>query len=280
MTATAVSSGNHPVPPISNLDDPIEQFRAFVELVQILHIECPWDKEQTHTSLMPLLIEEVYEAQEAADAHDAKELSKELGDVLLHVVMNGVIAEEAGTFTLAQVLNRVREKLIHRHPHVFGSVAAGDANAVKVNWEQLKMQEGRTSVLEGVPKHLPALLRAQRTQEKASRVGFDWDNAPDVWKKVEEELAELHAELTNQESSNQAAVEEEFGDVMFALVNAARFQNLNAEQALQHATSKFTKRFQRIEQMAAAQGKALNDMTLAEMDELWNEAKRELRITN
>jgi len=277
------------VPIVAAPDDPVEQFRTFLEIVRILRQDCPWDKKQTHSTLMPLLIEEVYEAVEAAEMANTQELSKELGDILLHVVMNAVIGEEHGTFSMTQILAAETAKLVHRHPHVFATTndgAAHSAEQVEKNWEQLKMQEGRSSVLEGVPKHLPALLRAERTQQKASRVGFDWDNASDVWAKVKEELEEFCQENLHQESlhqqhqqeqgaaaNNQARMEEEFGDMLFALVNASRFVGINAEQALQQATNKFTKRFQHIEQRAAAAGRELRLMTLAEMDTLWNEAK-------
>jgi XTP/dITP diphosphohydrolase len=268
----------YPVPVVAAPNDPVEQFRTFLEIVRILRQECPWDKKQTHSTLMPLLIEEVYEAVEATEMANNHELSKELGDILLHVVMNAVIGEEHGTFSMTQILASETAKLIHRHPHVFANVhetaQADSAEQVEKNWEQLKMQEGRSSALEGVPKHLPALLRAERTQQKASRVGFDWDNAHDVWAKVEEELQEFRQEHLRQEHQhNQERMEEEFGDILFALVNASRFAGINAEQALQRATNKFTKRFQYIEQQAASAGRELRSMTLAEMDTLWNEAK-------
>lgn len=285
--AQASTAGTRPIPQVAHPGDAVEQFRTFVEIVRVLRTDCPWDRKQTHKSLTPLLIEETYEAVEAAQTQNYTELAKELGDILLHVVMNAVIAEEAGTFTMQSVIAREMEKLIHRHPHVFAGVGGvHSAEDVQKNWEQLKMKEGRTSALEGVPKHLPALLRSQRTQEKAARVGFDWDNTHDVWAKVEEEFAELKEELAdrinaapqapnNQATRNQARIEEELGDFLFSLVNAARFLGLDAEQTLQNANNKFIHRFQRIEALAKQQGCDLQAMTLAEMDELWNAAKQE-----
>jgi len=261
-----------PVPTILPPHDEIEQFRAFVELVRVLRKECPWDRKQTHTTLMPLLLEEVYETIDAAEAGDMLELGKELGDILLHVVMNAVIAEEDKSFSIKEIIEREFTKLVTRHPHVFADANADSPDAVKRTWEQIKMKEGRTSVLEGVPKHLPALLRAHRIQEKVAAVGFDWDNDEDVWNKVEEELAEFRvARLEN----DKAAIEEEFGDVLFSIVNAARFAGLNAEQSLQNANVKFMKRFRRLEELARETAQNLDSMSLAEMDALWNRAKQE-----
>jgi MazG family protein len=261
-----------PVPAILPPHDEIEQFRAFVELVRVLRKECPWDRKQTHTTLMPLLLEEVYETIDAAEAGDMLELGKELGDILLHVVMNAVIAEEGEGFSLKEIIEREFKKLVTRHPHVFADASADSPDAVKRTWEQIKMKEGRTSVLEGVPKHLPALLRAHRIQEKVAAVGFDWDNDEDVWNKVEEELAEFRAARLE---NDKAAIEEEFGDVLFSLVNASRFAGLNAEQSLQNANVKFMKRFRRLEDLARETGQNLDAMNLAEMDALWNRAKQE-----
>ncbi|MCS6808609.1 MAG: nucleoside triphosphate pyrophosphohydrolase [Candidatus Kapabacteria bacterium] len=247
-------------------------FQAFVELVRILRAECPWDKKQTHTTLMPLLLEEVYETIEAAESHHTGELAKELGDILLHVVMNAVIAEESSAFSIADVIRQEFDKLVARHPHVFGDAAAATAEDVKRNWEHLKMQEGRRSVVEGVPKHLPALLRATRIQEKVAAVGFDWDNSDDAFAKVSEELHELRSACA---AYSAAQIEEELGDVLFALVNFSRFLGVNAEQALQKASDKFMRRFQRVEELATGEGKHLHAMSLVEMDMLWNQAKAE-----
>jgi XTP/dITP diphosphohydrolase len=241
-----------------------------VDIVRILRTDCPWDREQTHESISHLLIEEAYETLDAIRDKNDQEFSKELGDLLLHVVMHAVIAEERGSFSLTQLIERISAKLVHRHPHVFGDTSAESTTEVLQNWESQKMKEGRTSILEGVPKQLPALLRAQRTQEKAANVGFDWDKREDVWAKVEEEIRELKEEIFKNDL--QAGIEE-FGDVLFALVNAGRFEGYVAEEALQTTTNKFTRRFQYIEKRAREEGKNLKDMTLAEMDEWWNEAK-------
>jgi MazG family protein len=261
------------VPSILAPQDETEYFRAFVELVRLLRVECPWDRKQTHATLAPLLVEEVYETLDAVEASDHAEMAKEFGDILLHVVMNAVIAEETSAFSMKEVIQREFDKLVRRHPHVFGDASADSPDAVKRNWEQIKMQEGRTSVLEGVPKHLPALLRATRIQEKVAAVGFDWENAEGALEKVAEEFAELREARAANDRVN---IEEEFGDALFALVNASRFLGVNAEQALQNANVKFMRRFQRIEQLAAEHSRTLDSMTLAEMDALWNQAKREL----
>lgn len=245
-------------------------FACFVEIVRILRTDCPWDREQTHESISHLLIEESYETLEAITNGNDAEFSKELGDLLLHVVMHSVMAEERAAFSFVDVVRKISEKLVHRHPHVFGNAAVESTTQVLQNWEAQKMKEGRTSILEGVPKHMPALLRAQRMQEKAANVGFDWDNKVDVWKKVDEEFAEFKHEMLTGNSAKQT---EEYGDFLFALVNAARFQGIVAEEALQGTNSKFQSRFQYIEQQAKEQGKVLKEMTLAEMDVLWDEAK-------
>lgn len=279
-SVSSSQSSSHPaehalpraVPTIAAPHDEVEMFRAFVELVRILRVECPWDRKQTHATLMPLLLEEVYETIDATEAENAPELAKELGDILLHVVMNAVIAEETQAFSMKEILQREFDKLVTRHPHVFGDVSADSADDVKRNWEQIKMREGRTSVVEGVPKHLPALLRATRIQEKVAAVGFDWDNAEDALAKVAEEFQELRLA---REANNQADIEEEFGDALFALVNASRFIGVNAEQSLQNANNKFMRRFKRIEELAAEGQRTLDSMSLAEMDELWNQAKAE-----
>ncbi|NBO69539.1 nucleoside triphosphate pyrophosphohydrolase [bacterium] len=261
-----------PIPQPSNPDSIKDQFESFVELVTILRRECPWDRKQTHESISHLFIEEAYEMIDAIEASDDKEFAKELGDLFLHIVMHAVIAEQRGAFSILDVMKKVQEKLIHRHPHVFGEISADDEETVRKNWEELKMQEGRSSALEGVPNALPALLRAQRIQEKAANVGFDWDEEADVWKKVYEEIDELRAEL---DSGNQEKIADELGDVLFSIVNAARFRSIIAEEALQKTSNKFKRRFMSIEQSAQAMGKQLKDMTLQEMDELWNKAKEQ-----
>ena len=259
------------VPTPKDPNSTLEQFDSFVEIVRLLRSDCPWDREQTHESISHLLIEEAYETLDAIREKNDEEFAKELGDLLLHVVMHSVLAEERSVFSLCDVIEKVSAKLVHRHPHVFGDVGVENTEQVLQNWESQKMKEGRTSILEGVPKQLPALLRAQRTQEKAANVGFDWDNRKDVWAKVEEELIEMKHELL---SNDRAGTKEEFGDVLFAMVNASRFENLVAEEALQATTNKFTKRFQYIEAKARELNRELKDMTLAEMDVWWTEAKR------
>ncbi|MCX8050482.1 MAG: nucleoside triphosphate pyrophosphohydrolase [Chlorobi bacterium] len=259
----------HPVPKPSDPAALDEQFVAFVEIVRLLRRHCPWDREQTHESISHLLIEESYETLDAIERGDDAEFKKELGDLLLHVVMHSVIAEERGAFTLRDVIEYVAEKLVRRHPHVFGDVEADRPDQVMQNWERLKMQEGRDSILSGVPKHLPALLRAQRMQEKAAHVGFDWKSPDDVWDKVREELSEL------QRETDPDAFAAEFGDVLFALVNAARHAGIVAETALQSANDKFQRRFRYIEQQAREQGVSLASVSLEQMDTWWNQAKRE-----
>ncbi len=248
-------------------------FEEFVEITKRLRKECPWDREQTHASIRHSLIEEAYEVVEAIDNNQMDELRKELGDLLLHVVFHANIAEETGEFRLEQVIDAITRKLIFRHPHVFNGVQVADAAEVKGNWERLKLHEGRESVLDGVPKELPALLRAHRLQEKASAVGFDWKKKEDAWEKAEEELQELHRALAGV---SHREVEAEFGDLLFALVNYARFIDVNPEHALRRSIEKFTARFQYIERRLREMGKDVHSSTLEEMDGLWNEAKKKL----
>jgi len=259
---------NVPVP--NNPENLLDQFYNFVEIVKILREKCPWDSIQTNESIAYLLVEETYEMIDAIEKKDDIDFAKELGDVLLHVVMHAVMAEERGAFNMTDVLKKIQHKLVTRHPHVFGDVTVSGESDVMVNWENIKMTEGQKSVLSGVPNNMPALLRAQRIQHKASRVGFDWDNKDDVWDKVEEELKELRIELVNKNSDKAMS---EIGDLLFSITNAARFEDIIAEEALQRTNNKFTHRFKYIEEKAIEQGKKLNDMTLAEMDALWDEAK-------
>lgn len=259
-----------PIPYPAQPSDTLSQFEAFVRLVAILREQCPWDMKQTHKSISHLLLEEAYETIEAIHDSNDKELSKELGDILLHVVMHGVMAQQRGAFTLRDIIEQEFNKLVNRHPHIFQDETATDEKTVLQNWERLKMNEGRTSVLDGVPKALPAGLRAQRVQEKAANVGFDWHDRRDVWAKVDEELGELHAEIA---AADTDGIEREFGDVFFALVNAARHEGVVAEQALHRTIGTFMKRFQHIEARAAENNRELRSMTLEEMDEYWNEAK-------
>jgi MazG family protein len=261
----------HPVPTPNDPNLLNEQFDAFVAIVRLLRRECPWDRQQTHESIAHLLIEESYETLEAIETGNDTEFKKELGDLLLHVVMHSVLAEERNAFTLRDVIEYVSQKLVARHPHVFGDVIASNPTQVMQNWERIKLQEGRDSILEGVPRRLPALLRAQRMQDKAANVGFDWRSVGDVWAKVHEELSELYRAA---EERDLAALEEEFGDFLFALVNLARHWGIIAETALQRTNEKFLQRFQYIEEQARQQGQPLKTLTLEEMDEMWNRAKQ------
>ena len=245
-------------------------FQTYLDVVRRLRKECPWDREQTPESLRQSFLEEVYEAIEAIDHKNWGELKKELGDILLHVVLQSIIAEEGSHFTLLEVIEASSEKLIRRHPHVFGDLKVRDAAHVKTNWEKLKRHEGRTSALDGVPKELPALLRAARLQDKASKVGFDWKEPKAVWTKVEEEIVELKAAVSH---GAQPHVEEELGDLLFALSNYARFIHANPEFVLQRANEKFKRRFQFIEQELQKEGKLPEQVSLEEMDVLWNKSK-------
>ena len=246
-------------------------FADYIEVVRKLRKECPWDREQTHQSIRHSLIEEAYEVVEAIDHKDLGDLKLELGDLLLHVVLHSVIAEEDSAFTIENVVSESSAKLIRRHPHVFGNTKVRDSKDVLNNWEKIKLSEGRKSLMDGVPKKMPSLLRAHRLQEKASKVGFDWKRKEDVWKKVVEEIGELHAAERKRSHDH---LEEEYGDLLFALVNYARFLKINPESALSKSTRKFAKRFQRIEGEIRKRGKKLEHSTLEEMDAIWNEGKK------
>lgn len=246
-----------------------EKFERLVEIVSLLRTDCPWDRKQTPDSLVHLTLEEVYEMIHAVDAKDEQELKKELGDILLHICFQSVLAAERKAFTIDDVLDAIAEKLIFRHPHVFGSEVARDESAVKANWEKLKMKEGRKSVLDGVPRAMPELLRAYRVQEKAAGVAFDWKHADGVWEKLNEELSEL------RHAKTQKAREEELGDVLFTLVNLSRFLKVNPEDALRKMTEKFARRFQAVEAAVQKSGKAWSDFTMEELDEFWEQAKKQ-----
>ena len=253
---------------------------AFEDLVQIMarlrgENGCPWDRQQTHESIKPYLLEETYEVLESIDENDPEKLREELGDLALQVVFHAQMAEEVGLFTIADVLRGINEKLRRRHPHIFGDVKADTAQEVLFNWEQIKKQErektqGRASLLDGVPRELPALLRAHRLQEKASRVGFDWNEAREVYQKVEEELSELRTAMEGEQTER---IEAELGDLLFSLVNLGRFIAVNPEEALRKTIARFIARFQYIEEELARRGTAPGDVTLHEMDALWAEAK-------
>ena len=247
------------------------KFNELVEIVKRLRKECPWDREQTNDSIKAATIEEAYEVVESIDKKDYKELKNELGDLLLHVVFHTIIAEESDHFEIDDVIDAIREKLIRRHPHVFGNVKVSDAEEVKKNWEEIKMTEGRESILDGVPELLPALQRAHRLQEKASKVGFDWEKKEDVWKKVIEEIEEMHA---SEKEGNHDELEGEIGDVLFAMVNYARFLGVNPENALRRTNRKFINRFGYVEEKVTATGKKLSESTLKEMDKYWEESKK------
>lgn len=250
---------------------PAASFRRFVRIVRRLRKECPWDRKQTHRSLRQALIEEAYEMVDGIDRGDMKELRGELGDLLLHIVLHSRIAEESNEFTLGEVIDEITRKMIRRHPHVFARTKVRGAEEVRRNWERIKMTEGRTSLLEGVPRHLPALQRAQRLQARAAKVGFDWERPEQVWEKVREELEELRTTLRGAPKRKR---EEEFGDLLFALVNYARFIRLDPETALRRTNDKFARRFRHIERSLAKQGRRPHDATLQEMDALWEEAKK------
>ena len=252
------------------MDKRLEAFQRLLNIMDDLRAQCPWDKKQTMQSLRHLTIEETYELGDAILNNDLQEVKKELGDLLLHIVFYAKIGSETGDFDIADVANGVCEKLIIRHPHIYGDVKVDNEEDVKRNWEKIKLKEGNKSVLGGVPKSLPALVKASRIQDKAAGVGFDWDNIDDVFAKVKEEIEELHAEVKAQKHT---AIEAEFGDVLFSLINYARFLKVNPEDALERTNKKFIARFQYLERKAAESGKSLRDMTLAEMETYWQEAK-------
>lgn len=254
-----------------------EKTAAFAKLLEVmdeLRAKCPWDKKQTLESLRYLTIEETYELSESILQNDLDSIKKELGDLMLHIVFYSKIASETGAFDIRDVLQNITEKLIHRHPHIFGDVVVKDAKEVKDNWERIKLQEkGNRSVLSGVPAGLPAVVKAYRIQEKASGVGFDWERPEQVWEKVQEELKELR-EMVESGAAHQRK-EDELGDLMFAIINYARFIEVNPEDALERTNRKFIRRFRHLEERARENGRLLHEMTLAEMDVYWNEAKKE-----
>jgi len=248
---------------------------SFIKLVQImdeLREKCPWDRKQTIHTLRSMTIEEMYELTDGIIEEDWQNIKEELGDILLHIIFYAKIAQEQSKFSLQDVIEGICEKLIVRHPHIYGDVHVNDEEDVKKNWEAIKIKEGKSSVMDGVPASLPAVVKATRVQEKAKQVGFEWHNKEDVWEKVEEEMNELHEAVEKEE---QARIEEEFGDVLFSLVNYARFLQVDAEAALEKVNKKFVQRFKKMETTAMAEEKHLNDMTLEEMDAIWNKIKKE-----
>jgi XTP/dITP diphosphohydrolase len=249
-----------------------EEFEKLENTVRRLRVECPWDRMQTNDSIKAATLEETYEVLEAIDQKDYKELKKELGDLLLHVVFHSLIAEGENHFTLNEVIEDITEKLIRRHPHVFEGVQVEDHHEVKKNWEMIKLSEGRNSVVEGVPKELPALLRAYRLQEKAGKFGFEWDTSKEAFKKIEEEIKEFEKSFEN---TNAATLEDEFGDLLFALVNFGRMNNINSEDALRKCNQKFIKRFQYVEKMVNQNSKLSSGNKLESMLKYWRESKKE-----
>ena len=253
------------------MENKLKAFARLLEIMDDLREKCPWDKKQTLQSLRHLTIEETYELGDAIIANDMDELKGEIGDLMLHMVFYSKIASEQGAFDIADALNAICDKLVHRHPHVYGDVEVADEEEVKSNWEKLKLKEGRKSVLEGVPKSLPALVKATRIQDKVKGIGFEWDSRDQVWAKVHEELKEFQDEV---EAGNQEKMEEEFGDVLFSMINYARWVGVNPEDALARTNQKFINRFQWMEEETAKDGKVISDMKLAEMDEYWEQSKK------
>lgn len=257
---------------MSTRQEKMEAFGQLLDVLDELRVKCPWDREQTNESLRTNTIEETFELCEALMNEDNTNIKKELGDLLLHIVFYAKIGEEKNAFDIKDVCDTLCQKLIYRHPHVFGDVEAKTAGKVEQNWEELKLKEkgGNKTVLEGVAKHLPSLVKAHRIQDKARNVGFDWEKKEDVWDKVNEELNELKAEINNMDSNKMEA---EFGDLFFSIINAARLYKINPDNALERTNQKFIRRFNYVEEHTIKQGKSLKEMSLQEMDKLWNEAK-------
>jgi len=251
-------------------DQQLQAFNRLLDIMDDLRDKCPWDKKQTLESLRHLTIEETYELADAIIDNDLEEIKKELGDLLLHITFYSKIGSEKKAFDIADVANSISDKLIDRHPHIYGDVVVENEEQVKQNWEKLKLKEGNKSVLDGVPKSLPALVKASRIQEKVAGVGFDWEEPHQVWDKVQEELSELNEEINN---NNQEKIESEFGDVLFSMINYARFIGVSPENALEKTNKKFIKRFKYLEEEASKINKNLSDMSLDEMDIYWNKAK-------
>jgi MazG family protein len=248
------------------------EFEKLVQIMDELREKCPWDRKQTIQSLRQMTLEESYELADAVTENDWKSIKEELGDLLLHIVFYSKIASEQEQFSIKEVIEGISQKLISRHPHIYSDVKVNNDEDVKRNWEKLKLKEGKKSVIAGVPKTLPALVKAMRLQEKAKQVGFEWENKEQVWEKVKEEEAELKEAITE---NDQRKIEEEFGDLVFSLVNFARFLNIDAENALELTNKKFINRFTQMEEKAMTSGKSLNDMSLQEMDSIWNQIKRD-----
>ena len=255
---------------MNSRESQLQELDRLLTIMDELREQCPWDRKQTMESLRHLTIEETYELGDAILDNDLDEVKKELGDLLLHIFFYAKIGSETGDFDIADVASDISEKLINRHPHIYGDINVSDEEEVKKNWENIKLKEGKKSVLQGVPMSLPALVKANRIQDKVAGVGFDWERPADVLDKVREELHEIQEEL---DTGNQATIEEEFGDVLFSLVNYARFLKINPENALEKTNKKFIQRFQYLENKAIESGKTLKEMTLSEMETFWQEAK-------
>jgi MazG family protein len=254
------------------MDASNSSFNMLLKIMDELREKCPWDKKQTIHTLRQMTLEETYELTEAITDNDWAGIREELGDILLHIIFYSKIGSEQGKFTIEDVIKGISQKLIDRHPHIYGDVKVQNDEDVKRNWEKLKLKEGKKSVLSGVPKSLPALIKAMRLQEKAMQVGFEWDNKDQVWEKVQEETEELQEAIQN---GDQEKIEEEFGDLMFSMINFARFLNVDTENALEITNKKFIHRFTKMEEKALSAGKDLQNMTLEEMDSIWNEIKRQ-----
>jgi len=255
----------------SSMEERLASFGRLLDIMDTLREQCPWDKKQTFESLRHLTIEETYELAEAILEKDLEEIKKELGDLILHIVFYARLGEESGAYDIHDVTEAIAEKLISRHPHIYGDVVVKDEEDVKRNWEQLKLKEGKQSILEGVPLSLPAMVKAVRVQEKARGAGFDWNHTDQVWEKVFEEMEELRVEV---KAGRVDEMEQEFGDLLFSVINLSRFLEVNPEDALERTNKKFITRFQYMEKKVIEQGKDLRKMTLEEMDEIWNEAKK------
>lgn len=254
------------------MDERLVAFKRLLDIMDDLREKCPWDKKQTFESLRHLTIEETYELADAIIDNDLNELEGEIGDVFLHMVFYSKLGSEVGAFDVTTVLNRICDKLVNRHPHIYGDVSADTEEEVKANWEKIKLKEGKKSVLEGVPKSLPSMVKAARIQEKVKGVGFDWENADQVWDKVKEEIAELKVEV----AANSDKIEDEFGDVMFSLINYARFINVNPENALEKTNRKFIARFQKMESIAREKGEEISELSFETLDQYWEQAKKEV----
>jgi len=256
---------------MNSRESQLKAINRLLDIMDDLREKCPWDKKQTLESLRHLTIEETYELADAILDNDLQEIKKELGDVLLHIVFYAKIGSEKNAFDIADVANSICDKLIDRHPHIYGDIKVDNEEDVKRNWEQLKLKEGKTSVLEGVPKSLPAVVKANRIQDKVAGVGFDWEQPEQVWEKVQEELSELNTEI---KKGNKENIEKEFGDLLFSMINYARFIGVNPENALEKTNKKFINRFQYLEKVAKKEGKQLSEMSLAEMDVYWEASKK------